>query len=94
MICYEESIRNGTKNLDIQKDCYPACKSIMYFLEEKSRNLMESLSFNIDVYGKEYADFLENMLIPEPGMYNRSILKLLDRHQQSKSKSRAWIRKV
>ena len=70
MICYEESIRNGTKNLDIQKDCYPACKSIMYFLEEKSRNLMESLSFNIDVYGKEYADFLENMLIPEPGMYD------------------------
>ena len=62
LICYEKSIQNESQNLDVQKRCYPACKDVMYSLEEKTKEVLK------DRFGGEFSSFFEDMLILDMGM--------------------------
>jgi hypothetical protein len=54
---------NATENTDFQEDCYPSCKYIKYYLQEAARSPMENLEGEMLELGKDYANFLQSLML-------------------------------
>ena len=62
IICYEESIMKSTKNVNKTHNCYPACKYTMYSLQEAAKGLMTEKKEEIDNFGNNFSNFLDEMI--------------------------------
>merc|ERR1711963_1281383 len=72
-ICFEESIaesiENGTQNLNKEKSCYPACKYIMYSLQEAAKGSMEDKWSEIDTLGEDVSTFFDKSVLLSASMH-------------------------
>ena len=57
MICFEDSIQNGTEDLELHGRCYKACKRIQYGLIVAENVPMTDSLLNFESYGEEFVKY-------------------------------------
>ena len=62
-ICYENTIENGTQNLDVQNGCYPACRYLKYSMNKAAVNSMDDKALKIERFGTDFSNFFSKMVL-------------------------------